>query len=133
MQRRAQSAVEFVVLAGIMFFVFSISIIYVEDVLVDYTQAGKEAQLMGVRDAIVAEVALADRMPAGYQRTFVLPPEIQGIDYTVTVQPEPSPNKDGFVLRSGGTEILAFLDYDVTGTLHPGTNTIRRTNTVVLN
>jgi hypothetical protein len=132
-RKRGQSAIEFVVLAGIMFLFFSISIIYVEDLMVQVTQASKEEQLVAVRNAILDELAVASRMPAGYSRIFSLPTDVQGLPYTITIQPDSAPKRDAMELRVGDTNIIVFLDYDVTGSLSPGWNTVRRTSAIVLN
>lgn len=130
---KGQSAIEFVALAGIMFLFFATAIVYVQGLIVDLTQASKEQQLMGVRDAIVDEIALANRMPLGYSRTFDLPYTIQGLSYVIVIENETAPLKDSIFLTTYQADSLTYLEYDINGTLAPGTNTIRKTTLVQIN
>lgn len=124
---------EFVVLASIMFLFFGIVIVYTQDILVQFTKASKEQQLSSVQEAILSEISAANRMPTGYSRVFTLPTDIQGLSYTIQIEQEALPRKDALIIQTKDTEVLVYLDYDVTGTLQPGSNRISRGNTVVLN
>ena len=131
--KKAQSAIEFVVLATFMFLFFSVLFIYVQSLLVDITQSNKETGIEAVQAAVVKEIDLASRMPSGYERTFTLPSTIQGIPYSIQLQTETAPVKDAVLVSSGDTSLVAFLNADVSGTLQPGQNTLKKTATIQLN
>ena len=46
--RKGQSALEFVALTGAMFFFFGVTVIYVQQVLLDYTDTGQQPGLLSV-------------------------------------------------------------------------------------
>jgi len=131
---RGQSAIEFVVLCSFMFLFFTILFIYVQSTLVDYTRYTKQQGVEAMQNAIKKELNLADQMPAGYERVFVLPPSIEGIPYTITVQNETPPLKDAIIVQlQDNTTALLYVDQDVSGTLNTGTNKLRKTTSIILN
>jgi hypothetical protein len=131
--RKAQAALEFVVLTSVMFLYFALTTIYVQGQLVEFTHEGKLDTIEYLQQAIVQELALADQMPEGYERTFTLPDSVQGLPYSIEVQEETFPVRDELIITYPEEQAVVFLTQDVTGTLRPGVNTIRKTTTIQLN
>jgi len=129
--KRGQSATEFVALASVMFLFFSLAFIYLESLLVDYTQSGRDSQMEAIQLSVQKELDLASRMPDGYQRKFRLPDSIQGSPYIVKIETEPAPLKDSLVVVLFGHESVVYLDEDVSGALKPGLNTLTKNGGLV--
>lgn len=130
---KGQTAIEFVVLATVMLFFFSLTFIYVQKVLADSVTDIEYAEMEAIQAAVVKEIALADRMPSGYMRTFSLPQFINGKPYTILLQPSVAPVKDAVTVTFQGTSLVQFLQPDVSGSLVPGVNTINKTANIILN
>jgi hypothetical protein len=116
-----------------MFLFFAISTIYVQKTIADFTHEGKVDSIAQLQMAIDNELAFADRMPAGYERRFELPLSIQGLSYTITVHEEVEPLRDAIIITYPDESAILYVRENITGTLYPGANTIRKTNTLILN
>lgn len=127
MNRRGQSAIEFVFLASFMLLFFSVSIVYVQQLLVEFTAQGKTEMMGSIASAVERELERAARLPDGYERVFSLPGYVQGLPYTIEVQEETPPRKDALVVRVGEDQLLRFVDYELNGTIVAGKNTLAKT------
>lgn len=124
--KRGQSALEFVMLASMMFMLFGVTIVGIQKSLADATEATKQQTVLEIQQAITSELALAQRMPMGYERIFELPPDIQGLGYSLRVHTENPPARDELLVSLLDETAVVFLQQNVLGTLAPGTNTIYR-------
>lgn len=131
--KRAQSAAEFVVLASAMFLSFCLVFIYLESMLVDYSESAKLSSVTAIQAAVVGEFELADKMPTGYERKFTIPETINGIAYTITLENETTPLKDAVLISLTGVNNVRFIEQDVNGTLRSGENTIVKTTIIQIN
>lgn len=122
--KRGQTAIEFVVLCTMMFLMTTVSIIYIQSLLVDISGDGIDSGMNGVLDLVEGETSRAAQQPIDYYRTFDLPDSIQGLPYTIGIQEENAPLKDSLIITTGERTITRFIFQDVSGTLHSGSNTL---------
>lgn len=119
---RAQSAIEFVVLVGVVLFFF-IGFLYA--VNVNLGDRAREEKRTAVRDAaliIQDEIALASKSSDGYRRSFEVSDKILGsFDYNVDITA-------GFVYvrTTNGDNAIALPVLNVSGNVQKGTNSIRK-------
>lgn len=126
MAKRAQSAVEFVILVGFMLFFF-VSFVYF--LQVNIAQKNSQQIDNGIREIALTvqdEVSLAQESVDGYSRTFVLPYGVLSQSYNINIT-------SGFVyiITSNQKHAISLTVLDVTGQPKPGNNTIRKTSGVV--
>lgn len=113
MNRRAQSAVEFVGLIAFMFIVFFGFFLLLQNQILDATRE-QDAQLLASLNAIViSEVDVATSVQPDFQNTFRLPALSK--DYSL----ELVDNRDVVVTLDDGTQYINFLPRDVIGELFP--------------
>jgi hypothetical protein len=129
--RRGQAAVEFVILTSLMFLLFGITIIGIQKALVETSIGAKQRTVAEIHAALVNELSLAERMPAGYERTFVLPAHINGIGYNLTLIEVAQPGRDELLIEVQGEASVYFLVQNVSGTFTPGLNSLRRAPGVI--
>lgn len=132
--KRAQAAVEFVVLSSAMLLAFSIVIIVMQDNLADYTSEGLQAGAQSIEETIEHEMSLAAAMPDGYERRFVLPESVQGKPYLIEAHSENPPARDWINISVAGKSTLKFIDAELVGTLQPGSNYMtKRSGVMIMN
>lgn len=134
MKRKAQSALEFVMLTSVALVGISVLIIAAQSMLLD-VQHDQDEQVMGaLLDAIVSELALADSQPAGYERTYTMPYSIDGVPYTIDVLEENNAAQasDGLRINYKDHQFLFFVAQNITGTINPGVNTLTRAQGVII-
>ncbi len=83
--RRAQTAMEFVILIGFMLFVFTTFFLVIQERSSIIKQEIYRRDLDGVAQLITNEIALAQQVRFGYIREFTLPLKLSGENYTVTL------------------------------------------------
>lgn len=123
LERRAQSAVEFMILIGAALFFF-LGFLF----SVNLNSADKRAEQ---RNLIVKEIALtvqneinlASESVDGYYRKFELPSNIAGLDYDINIIED-----FVYVNTTNGKYALAFPIVNVSGNLQKGENSIRKSN-----
>src|SRR3989344_4387704 len=87
MEKRAQSAIEFMIVIGaVLFFflsfVYSIGLQKAEDI-----QEKKDLQVKDIILSVKDEINLASEASDGYGRYFIIPEKVSGyIDYSISVQ-----------------------------------------------
>ena len=121
---RAQGAMEFMVLAGILLLLFAIIMGIFGSQASDTNKQKIQLRAEDVVVKIQKEVHLAARVLDGYSREFTLPQRIVNKEYTLTIQ--------------GDEIVLHVMDDDFWRTIPPvvgnftlGTNTIRKANGII--
>jgi hypothetical protein len=131
MQYKAQSAIEFVVLIGaMMIFFISLSVVFNQNI----TQKTIEQRDLAINDLVLAiqsEIDLAANSKDGYVRTFNVPNEIVGLDYTIVLN-------DNIVyletINKKHAIAIPIKEITINTNLQKGDNTIRKIDgEVILN
>jgi hypothetical protein len=125
--KKAQSAIEFMILVGFLLVVFVIFLSIVSENLRDKTNERQNLQIKEIALGVKVEVDLATEASDGYVRNFSIPIKIYGEDYDISIN-------DGFVSIStgDGDHALSLSLANVTGEVLKGENIIRKENGVVL-
>jgi len=122
--KRGQIALEFMMLIGLVFFVF---LIFLGIILYNLQDLNKREELADLEDVALKvqnELNLATSVNNGYSRDFTLPAKVNGRDYSI----------------SQGTELITFETNKyfvskripvITGTVQKGTNTITKQGGVI--
>lgn len=124
--RRAQTALEFLILTGFMLFIFTTFFFVIKEQSATAAQQTHHQELAAIAETINSEVIIASQVHDGYIRAFDLPYTAAGDVYTITF-----PSSTELNIRTADSEYLLFLTANVTvagGKLFPGTNTITKQN-----
>jgi len=128
MDKKAQSAIEFVILVGVMIFFFLAFLFIIQENIVYKTKENKNLIIKEIALTVQNEISLASESSDGYHREFDIPRDILGSEYTVHVE-------EGFVAVStndGKYAISLSVDDVITGDVFTdSTNVIRKENGVV--
>jgi len=124
--RRAQAAIEFLVLFGFMLIVFTVFFLIIEQRSAQRQERAELAELAAIGAAVREEVALATRVHDGYNRTFLLPAAVSRGSYTLSLAPASLPTE--LAISDGQDEFVVFLPANLTAgsRLRPGHNRITR-------
>lgn len=127
MSKKSQSAIEFVILVGVMLFIFlAYSYVFQQNT----GEKMREKRILIVQDlalTIQNEIDLATTSRDGYERTFDVPEKLLNIGYNVSLV-------GGFVyvVTEDGLNALALPVRNVTGGIVKGENVIRKVDGAVL-
>lgn len=111
MNRKAQSAVEFVVLIFFMFAVFFAVFLTIQNRVLETTEQQNVALLGSFNNFVVAQLDLARASPADFVHEFTLP--TLAVDYSL----ELLDNQELLASFDDGTTHIRFLSYNVSGEL----------------
>lgn len=126
---KGQSAIEFVIVVSTVMLFFVVFSLFVNTILGEKADAKRNNQLYDAAVSVQEELALAQSSSDGYQRVFVLPEELIGEDYNITLQ-------DGqvYAYTIDGSHALSLPVVSVVGQLNLGGNVLEKINgTVYLN
>jgi hypothetical protein len=125
--KKAQSAIEFMILVGFLLVAFVIFLSIVSENLRDKANERQNLQIKEIALGVKVEVDLAAESSDGYVRSFSIPIKIYGADYDISVN-------EGFVsINTGdGGHALSLSLANVTGQVLKGENIIRKEDGVVL-
>ena len=124
--KKAQTAIEFIMLVGFVFFAFTVFILAVQTSTSDKI---KEEQTLRVKEVVIDvqdEINLAYQSSNGYYREFSIPEKINGISYEINII-------EGLVYlkTDNGKNAIALSVQNVTGDLVKGINNITKQGGVV--
>ena len=125
MEKRAQSAVEFMILIGAVLFFF-VSFMYALSVQKgEDIQEKKDLQVKDIVLTVKDEINLASEASNGYSRSFAIPEKIGGyLDYDISIQ-----GNLLYIATSDGRSAMAYPTLNVTVSgINKGSNTIRKNN-----
>lgn len=123
---RGQSALEFTVLSGAMLLGILLIVVASGSILRDAQEDQQQAALRAIEDAILRELTQALLSVDGYERTFELPATLDGSAYAVTLLEETPPARDVIIMTWRETTRVTFSQAELSGSLGPGKNTLRR-------
>ena len=123
---KSQSAVEFFILIGVLFFIFLIFLYLFQSDLAGKSDKRKDEMIRETALSIQNELSLASESSDGYSRTFEIPLTILGSNYEANIT-------SGFVYvrTSDGSHAISLPVQNITGDLNITTNKIRKVNGAV--
>ena len=127
--KRAQSAIEFVILVTAVLFLFVGILVLIQQKVADSRYEATSTAVKEIAKTIQDEINLAEGSTSGYSRQFNLPSNINGLNYNVSIV-------DGsvYVRTNDGKHAIALLVGNVSGNVVLGVNSITKFNeTVSLN
>lgn len=126
MYKKAQSAIEFMILIGAVLLFFTTFLIAIQIQNTDKIKEQRSNHLKEIARTIQNEISLAVSSYNGYQRAFILPEQILDLPYNASLQ-----SKSVYVYTLNNKHALALPVANVTGQLIIGANTIRKINNSV--
>ena len=119
--KKAQSAIEFIILVGAVFFFFIIFVLALQYNISDRTRENKNLAIREIALAVQDEINLASESTDGYLREFRIPEKVINLDYEINVT-------EGvvYVRTVDGKYAVSYPTPDVFGDVQKGTNTIRK-------
>jgi hypothetical protein len=82
MENKAQAAIEFIILIGFIAFIVGALIAVFGNVIFEEQKEVEQEQIDSFLTYVEEEIQLAKNSPNGYKRTFTLPEEVYGKNYT---------------------------------------------------
>lgn len=131
--KKGQTSMEFVILTSFMMLVFIIFFVVIQERLSIIYQERNDAAALQLENVIVNEVKLAESVSDNYYREFILPNNLNGINYTVEIIPG-VPGSTEVVIKYGEKERVYFLEAYVQGDskMGIGLNNISKRNGKIL-
>ena len=127
MGKKAQSAIEFIILVGAVMFFFVAFMIAIQGNIGQKLIENRNFAIQEVALNVQNELNLAAKASDGYVREFEVPLKAAGLDYDIVI------NEDVVYINStSGKYAAAFPVAVVTGNLQKGTNIIKKENGEVL-
>jgi hypothetical protein len=83
--RKAQIAIEFLLIAGIAFFVIFAFLLVVYKISENHTTAKTHVEIKDFGSALQKELLIASEVEDGYKRKINIPLTINGLDYNITL------------------------------------------------
>ena len=126
MEKKAQSAIEFFIITGSVFFFFISFLFVIQSNISDKVLERRSIQVQEIALIIREEVSLAFESSDGYSRNFKIPEKIDGLEYSVIIS-------DGFVfvMTEDEKHAVTFPIMDVTGQPEHGDNYITKNSGIV--
>ncbi|MBN2566630.1 hypothetical protein JXB02_00920 [Candidatus Woesearchaeota archaeon] len=127
MERKGQISLEYMILIGVSMLVLVLFLVSIGSTYVDLSNEKERAKVTDLAYMIQNEINLAAQVRSGYERVFVLPADLDGINYTASLLP------GAVSVASAGYEIT-LITSEANGTLAKGNNTIVQTDgTICIN
>lgn len=121
MNKKGQSAIEFIILVGAVFFFFIAFSFAIQGNIADKTKEKRDLIINDIGLTVQDEVNLASQSSDGYLREFKVPPNLLGYEYDISIV-------DGwvYVRTTNGKHATAYPLAPVIGEIQKGTNRIRK-------
>jgi uncharacterized protein (UPF0333 family) len=124
--KKAQFSLEFLLLLAVMFIIFTGFLAVTTTKILNAKDRERQQIAEDIAVTVRDEIEFANSLQDGYERTFTLPPKINGNTYTVTVLD----NRE-IVVTYLDKEHVEFLPGGISGTVDVGLNTVRKENGIV--
>lgn len=129
MNFKGQSAIEFVIIIMAVLFLFVGLLYFIQGKIADSQNQAVSVAVNEIALTVQDEVNLAHNSANGYSRSFFLPLNLNGLDYTVQILED-----SVYVSTQDGKHAVALPISEVTGNIFLGNNLIYRiNNTIFLN
>jgi len=124
--KKAQAAVELIIIMGFLVFFFIIFIGIIQDRMQEKSQEKKTIVIKDIVRTVQEEIDLAVKSSNGYRREFKIPEKIINNDYEISIF-------EGIVYAKTTDQkhAIAVNVKNVTGTITKGTNLITKQNGIV--
>ena len=132
LSKKSQTSTEFVIITGFMIFVLLIFLIIVQNKLIATTNEKNDLIAGNIMDFVINEIKLAESVSDSYYREFILPSNINGLDYNITIMSGVGGSSE-IVVKYSTLEKVFFLDQYVSNdsTLASGVNNITKYNGLI--
>lgn len=124
--RKSQSALEFVILIGVMLFLFTSLTLTFNRNLSQKTQEQRSLEIQNLASSIQNEIDLAASSSTGYQRTFKVPDKILNIEYNISII-----SNFLYLRTSDNKHAISLPIQNLSGQLQFGDNTLKKNVTGV--
>lgn len=115
-----QSSIEFVLIAGVMFFIFIGMFVVIQGRMAGAYKTRLYNSLEGLSNLVTTEIRLAKSSQGDYSREFFLPEVIGGYNYSINIY-----DKTEIVITVEDFDYVVFLDYNVSGDIGKRGNLIK--------
>ncbi len=119
--KKAQSAIEFVILVGAVLFFFLAFLFALQLSSVDKNRENKNFVIKEIALTVQNEISLATESSDGYYREFEIPNNILGSEYDIDIIEDLV-----YLNTTDGKYAIAFPVANVTGEINVGVNSIRK-------
>ena len=119
-KKTGQSSIEFVLIAGVMFFIFIGMFVVIQGRMAGAYKTRLYNSLEGLSNLVTTEVRLAESSQGDYSREFFLPEVIGGYNYSINIY-----DKTEVVITVENFDYVVFLDYNVSGDIGKRLNLIK--------
>ncbi len=126
MGKKAQSAIEFIIIIGVMMTIFLIFTFIFQSNLTEKTKAQRGLMVQDIASNVQDEIELAYASTDGYFRQFEIQEKIINIDYTIQLVDEVV-----YIYTADNQHALALPVKNVTGQVQKGQNTITKQEGIV--
>ena len=126
MQKKSQSAVEFIVLASFMFLVTLGFFAVTNSKILEAKDDSNKKISSDIAEFVYREIETAKSVNDGYTRVFVIPQTINGINYNISIRD----NRE-LLVNYLGNEYIKFLPPNITGNISTGIIKISKFNDMV--
>lgn len=118
-RRKGQSSIEFVMILGILFFMFMAIFAVIQGRMNSVARERSMVMLDQIGNVVRQEVMLAGSARGQYVREFYLPELMGGYNYSIMS------NQAEIAIRLGDSDYVIFLNQNITGPMRKGKNIIR--------
>ncbi len=126
MKNRAQSSIEFIILIGVLTFIFLMFLFVLQMNLSDEHEENRNLFIKEIVVTIQNEISLATNSVDGYYREFQVPTTLFGLDYTVEIVAGLV-----YIHTDDNRYALSLPVSDIIGSPQTGNNVIRKENGLV--
>ena len=126
MYNKSQTAIEFMMLVGFVFFAFTVFVLAVQT---STSEKIKEEQTLRVKEIVIDvqdEINLASKSSDGYYREFKIPENINGMGYDISITEDMV-----YLITDDENYAIALPVLEVTGDVNNGVNIIKKEDGVV--
>ena len=126
MLKKHQTASEFLILAGVVIFFFTVFFMAVNENLSDKLRQKQTNSAKEVALTVQDEINLAFESIDGYYREFKIPEDINGIDFNISIT-------EGliYLVTDNGRDAIALQTAEVTGQPIKGINIIKKVGGII--
>ncbi len=124
--KSSQSAIEFIILIGVVIFFFTVFFIALSQSMSEKTRQRQSNSVEDVAINVQEEINLASKSSEGYNRNFKIPYDIGGRKYDINLT-------QGlvYIKTSDNKDALALPVQNVSGQLRKGDNLIKKNNGII--
>jgi len=125
-KKKAQSAIEFVILVGFVLSMFTIFFLIIQENVSYKISERRDLEIKEIALTVRDEIDLASSSAEGYSRNFSLPEKISGKDYEINV------NESAVsAITIDGKHAISYTVQNITGNLKKINNTIKKEDGIV--